>query len=571
VYEIGGAVVTTVDYAPILSSGALGSWTATTPLLAATDYATSVVYNGYVYEIGGCYNCTPYTTVDYAPILSSGALGSWTATTSLPQALDQATSVVYNGYMYEVGGYNGSAVVTTVDYAPINSNGTLGSWTPTTSLPQTLEGATSVVYNGYVYEIGGYNSTYVSTVDYAPINSNGTLGTWTATTPLPVATQVATSVVYNGYVYEIGGYNGSTTDVATVYYSSQLTNPASHGYFTIASNVNGGIGTRNFSDIFSIDPYGNAIFAGSVTTGGTPADVAEEVIGSGSGPGDIVSASSINPASSNINNFTAIKTTHPYSNNMIGVISTNPSIILHQQNLPNALPLALAGRVLVKATNYNGNIKVGSMITGSQFGGYGELATSSGQVVGMALNSLNSNTPGVTVFTYNGIKYLKGEILMLVKNEYYNPITSQVSGVSSQDIQDIGGNITITNNLTVTGNLTVGGNIISNGGTPIITLNPNSGTGANATLNSGSTDIAGVVNFTTGTSSLSSGTQFVVQFKTPYTAVPRVLITPSNPFTGINMNALGVYVIETTKGFSIDLSKIPPSSSLFSWNYFIIQ
>ena len=78
----------------------------------------------------------------------------------------------------------------------------LSSWNANTSLPTSTYGATSVVYNGYVYEIGGFNGgTPVTTVDYAHINSNGTLGTWTATTSLPLATAYATSVVYNGYVY----------------------------------------------------------------------------------------------------------------------------------------------------------------------------------------------------------------------------------------------------------------------------------------------------------------------------------------------------------------------------------
>jgi hypothetical protein len=568
VYEIGGyygsAAISVVDYAPINSNGTIGSWTATTSLPVATQQATSVIYNGYVYEIGGCNGCTVTAVIDYAPINSNGTLGTWTATTPLPTALLDATSVVYKGYVYDIGGVSGGVITAVVDYAPINANGTLGTWTATTSLPVATDQATSAIYNGYVYEIGGYTTAETAVVDYAPINSNGTIGAWTATTPLPVATEDATSVVYNGYVYEIGGY--TTAAVATVDYSSQLTQSASPGYFTIASNVSG-----SFSDIFSLDPYGNAVFAGSVTTGGTPADVAEEVIGSGSGPGDIVSASSINPASSNINNFTAIKTTHPYSNNMIGVISTNPSIILHQQNLPNSLPLALAGRVLVKVTNYNGNIVAGSMITGSRFGGYGELATTGGRVVGMALNSLNSNTPGVATFTYNGTNYLKGEVLMLVKNEYYNPVVSQVSGLSYQDIQDIGGNINISGNLNLSGNLAVGGHIISTGITPTLVINSNAGIGAQASLNTGSTDTTGVLNLTTGTSSLKAGTQITVNFKTPYTSTPKVLITPTNPFKQISMDMQGVYVTESKTGFTINFANHNTTSEAYSWNYFIIQ
>ena len=220
VYEIGGytsAATTTVDYAPINSNGTLGSWTATTSLPTATYAATSVAYNGYVYEIGGYTGSGITATVDYAPINSNGTLGSWTATTSLPTATRLATSVAYNGYVYEIGG-SAAGTPATVDYAPINSNGTLGSWSATTSLPTATYAATSVAYNGYVYEIGGYTSAATATVDYAPINANGTLGSWSATTSLPTATYYATSVAYNGYVYEIGGYYGSS-DFATVDYA----------------------------------------------------------------------------------------------------------------------------------------------------------------------------------------------------------------------------------------------------------------------------------------------------------------------------------------------------------------
>ena len=259
VYEIGGvnsvgAIVTTVDYAPISSSGTLGSWTATTPLPATTENATSVVYEGFVYEIGGDNGSTYFATVDYAPILSSGALGTWTATTSLPAATDLATSVVYNGYVYEIGGFNGSTLTTVYD-APINSNGTIGTWTATTPLLAATDLATSVVYNGYVYEIGGSSTstnTYFATVDYAPILSSGGLGSWTAGTSLPQTTSSATSVVYNGYVYEIGGYNGSTPIVATV------------GYAPINSNGTLGTWTATTSLPVAIENATSVVYNGYV-------------------------------------------------------------------------------------------------------------------------------------------------------------------------------------------------------------------------------------------------------------------------------------------------------------------
>jgi hypothetical protein len=150
-----------------------------------TDEATSVAYNGYVYEIGG-YTGSYTAVVDYAALSSSGALsapascsgtlvGVWcestsTANGSLPVGTDYATSVVYNGYVYEIGGYTGSYTAV-VDYASINSNGSLGAWSNAYSLPTALTSATSVVYNGYVYEIGGYTGSYTAVVDYAGLQS----------------------------------------------------------------------------------------------------------------------------------------------------------------------------------------------------------------------------------------------------------------------------------------------------------------------------------------------------------------------------------------------------------------
>jgi aryl carrier-like protein len=84
-----------------------------------------------------------------------------------------ATSVVANGYVYEIAGINNS---TDVEFAAINANGTLGAWQSTTSLPTEESGATSVVANGYVYEIGGANDP--TGVEFAALNADGTLGAW---------------------------------------------------------------------------------------------------------------------------------------------------------------------------------------------------------------------------------------------------------------------------------------------------------------------------------------------------------------------------------------------------------
>ena len=264
IYEIGGvnsAYQSTVYYAPLNSNGSVGTWTSTTALPQTLASATSVIYNGYIYEIGGDDAGTYQSTVYYAPLNPNGSVGTWTSTTALPQALWQATSVVYNGYIYELGGGNSSSDQSTVYYAPLNSNGSVGTWTSTTALPQASAAATSVTYNGYVYVIGGNNgSTYASTVYYAPLNSNGSVGTWTSTTALPQVLQSATSVIYNGYIYELSGYNG--TYQSTIYYTSltPVISPSS------TLSVNGGIvttgnGTLRLQANGTLSGYGGVEFA----------------------------------------------------------------------------------------------------------------------------------------------------------------------------------------------------------------------------------------------------------------------------------------------------------------------
>jgi hypothetical protein len=72
--------------------------------------------------------------------------------------------------VYLLGGYNGSGWVSTVYTAPINSDGSLGTWTTGTSLPGVLGYSQAIVTKNRVYLLGGYNgSAYVSTVYTAPI------------------------------------------------------------------------------------------------------------------------------------------------------------------------------------------------------------------------------------------------------------------------------------------------------------------------------------------------------------------------------------------------------------------
>lgn len=74
-----------------------------------------------------------------------------------------------------------------------------------------------------------------------------------------------------------------------------------------------------------------------------------------------------------------------YQKNLLGVVSTKPGIILGPA-APNAYPIALSGRIPVKITNENGEIRVGDMLTSSSKPGYAMKATTAGSVLGRVLN-----------------------------------------------------------------------------------------------------------------------------------------------------------------------------------------
>jgi N-acetylneuraminic acid mutarotase len=240
VYVMGGdgtghlaSAQSTIYYAKLNFDGSTASWQ-TSYLPNINHVFSSVVSNGYVYVIGGHDNSSAQSTVYYAKLNADGSIGSWqTNSRSLPAGTYGNTSVIANGYVYVIGGNNGSQNLSSVYYAKLNSDGSTGSWnTNTKSLPSNLRYLSSVIANGYVYIYGGQ----VSSVYYAKLNSDGSVNTWqTNSNSLPIATQLASSVVSNGYVYVLGGGDGGSSRHSAVYYA-KLNSDGSTGTWNTNSN-----------------------------------------------------------------------------------------------------------------------------------------------------------------------------------------------------------------------------------------------------------------------------------------------------------------------------------------------
>ena len=252
VYLLGGyngnSYVSTVYTAPINADGTLGAWTTGTSLPRALGYHQAIVTKNRVYLLGGWDAGLSYVSTVYtAPINADGTLGTWTTGTSLPEPLGGSQAIVTKNRVYLLGGHNGGSWVSTIYTAPINEDGTLGAWTTGTPLPGALPESQAIVTKNRVYLLGGFNNSgTVSTVYSAPINADGTLGTWNIGPSLPGALSASQAIVTKNRVYLLGGSNNYGI-VSTVY-----TAPFSGGSNDYSSYYDGSIGTVTNSDNFRL-------------------------------------------------------------------------------------------------------------------------------------------------------------------------------------------------------------------------------------------------------------------------------------------------------------------------------
>lgn len=185
--------------------------------------ASATILNGYVYMAGGCTSAatdcsTATNSVVYAPIQADGTLGTWTATQNLLLPLAWGKLEAVGGTLYYIGGQtsgsnNGSQ---NIYWVKPDANGAITTtWASTANgLPSGRTRMGAAVWNDRIYIVGGNsnvgtptNTVYVS----PPLTGGGTIpSAWsTASTSLPVARNGATVIAYANNLYVYGGYNGA--------------------------------------------------------------------------------------------------------------------------------------------------------------------------------------------------------------------------------------------------------------------------------------------------------------------------------------------------------------------------
>ena len=151
-------------------------------------------------------------------------------------------------YIYVIGGQvdstNAPGGTTDVYNAPFDTTtGTVGAWTKlASSLPVSLVGPAVTLFNGYVYVIGGLKSDGTPSADVysAPVNTDGTLGTWTkATNAYLTPVSFASAFGFAGKLYVLNGDTASpSTDPNAVGGTASGTQDVN-----FASAINGVVGT----------------------------------------------------------------------------------------------------------------------------------------------------------------------------------------------------------------------------------------------------------------------------------------------------------------------------------------
>src|SRR3989338_2424234 len=92
---------------------------------------------------------------------------------------------------------------------------------------------------------------------------------------------------------------------------------------------------------------------------------------------------------------------------LLGVVSSDPAFIMGSYsdlNKGNNVPVALLGRVPVKVSLENGEIKAGDALTSSARKGYAAKAVKSGRIIGYAMEDYKTaaNTEKIMVFVQPG-------------------------------------------------------------------------------------------------------------------------------------------------------------------------
>ncbi|MCX7425089.1 MAG: PEGA domain-containing protein [Planctomycetia bacterium] len=194
----------------VAADGQVVAWSrVSTSPVARFDGQGVVAANGYIYNVGGeSRGYVPTSSVEYAPINVDGTLGEWRTTSALARPVAGAALSAWGNRLYFFGGWgSGRRFSLTAQYAEILTDGSLGPWIDDDSIMNAGHPhGGGVAHDGYLYAIaGGLGSPDTAIVERAAILPDGSLGQWTVDTPLPVACHAFGADIVGDTIFVVAG------------------------------------------------------------------------------------------------------------------------------------------------------------------------------------------------------------------------------------------------------------------------------------------------------------------------------------------------------------------------------
>ncbi len=188
------------------------------PAARATG-AAAVIGADYVYA-GGTDGTAATDTTFVSHATAVGNLVTWSKGPALPEARNDAASVVLGNTLYLIGGYGPDGKPTSTVYSlTVANDGSLGAWKTEAklALASPRAGASAVVVSDGIVVVGGTDgSAPTSNVWKSQQNTAGVLQAWTEQSPLFEENLDGYATHVGDVIFLIGGRNAAGAVVATV-------------------------------------------------------------------------------------------------------------------------------------------------------------------------------------------------------------------------------------------------------------------------------------------------------------------------------------------------------------------
>lgn len=197
----------------------ISGWKNAPPMNVQRNGAATVIANDKIYIIGGRNNTGSLATTEYTTIRKDGSLEPWKYGTKLNIDRGYMGGMVHGGYIYVVGGANGTSdkeLLRSVERAEILPDGTLGPWQMEKNEMLVPRRCNKVLATDKaMYAFGGYGGVLLDSVESAEWQPDGSLGEWHLEPEILTAPRYINTVKKVGDVFfVIGGHqdNGNSMD-----------------------------------------------------------------------------------------------------------------------------------------------------------------------------------------------------------------------------------------------------------------------------------------------------------------------------------------------------------------------